>query len=238
MAILNNGTVVDWGEGEIGDQQPGHLVPTALSGLSGVTALGGGWRFNLAAEGLPKWKVNGELATSSKVAISQLGAITLESSVVGKLKCQNFFGGNVWNAIGRGNSNTEGYTTYSCSSEPECQGAFLTAEPPLESGKRAGSNLPWAGELGEVEKETRLDFNIRLTLVAPCKTVEVPYEGILRPKFNNGTTNGLHPSHVVFEGKGGKTGSLTSPTLATEKEGYLSGELTTSGTNIQLITAG
>jgi hypothetical protein len=58
----------------------------------------------------------------------------------------------------------------------------------------------------------------------------------------NGVTNGLHPSGARFEGKGGASGSLTSPALPAQEEGnisYVTGEDKATGArgSNELVTA-
>jgi hypothetical protein len=63
-------------------------------------------------------------------------------------------------------------------------------------------------------------------------------EGTLTPILVNGTKNGLKPSHLTFEGKGGTTGSLIVPQFFTEREVFVSGEMKILGSATQqLITA-
>jgi hypothetical protein len=103
--------------------------------------------------------------------------------------------------------------------------------------------LPWTGEAVEEEGSEKLKKfktnGIRVTIVAPCFNAEIPFEGALEPIAINGAKNGLHASHLTFEGKGGKTNFLTSPVLPSkngENIGYTIGEVKTIGTAIQLVT--
>ena len=63
----------------------------------------------------------------------------------------------------------------------------------------------------------------------------------LEPRIVNGSKNGLKPSHLEFEGSGGKTGHLITPDICggtcEQADLFLSGSLTTLGTSQQLITA-
>jgi hypothetical protein len=130
-------------------------------------------------------------------------------------------------------------------------GAFAVAEGPLELQPKKGekqeppkgghgpSRLPWSGELTEpTEKEVGVETHgISLTLVLPCATVEIRFGGILEPILENGSKNGLHPSHLVFSEK---TGVLVSPMLPEREQrnvGFVVGELFVLGRNQQLITA-
>ena len=74
----------------------------------------------------------------------------------------------------------------------------------------------------------------------------VAYSGNLEPLLVTGIKNGLSPSHLVFEGKGGRTGYLSSGACLEEppvcygeggSELYVSGELTTIGMSEELVTA-
>ena len=208
------------------------------------------------AQASPKFLINGVAAGAKHEAIIQYGPITLENHFLGKIKCQNLASGNIWNESEKGLGNTEGYTTYSCTSEPlACAGVFATAEKPVEVterivasekkkvAQRGATDLPWEGEAVEEEGGEKLKkiktHGIRVTVVVPCLTMEVPFEGVLEPISINGIKNGLFPSHLVFQGKGGKTGFLTTTALGTKEEnniGYVIGEISTVGSNVELIT--
>jgi hypothetical protein len=209
------------------------------------------------AQASPKFYVNGKLAEKSHEPIVNYGAITLENKFLGKIKCQNLASGYIWNESEKGLGDTEGYTTYACSSEPTpCTGVFATAEQPVEVTEkliasekrhvavRGKSDLPWSGEViqeASGEKLKKIKTNgIKVTIVMPCDNLEFPFEGALEPISVNGSKSGLSPSHLVFQGKGGKTGFLITNSLKgpeEEKIGYTSGEVTTVGGNVELITA-
>jgi hypothetical protein len=140
--------------------------------------------------------------------------------------------------------------------EPACkQDSFVTSEEEQEvfensekvwTPKRSPRNLPWPGELFETtEKTISLNMHkIKIYLVCSSLTegLEIPFEGNLEPKVINGFKNGLSPSKLVFEGKGGKTSWLGTcnfgvPCETEEHNLYVSGELTLLGTSQQLITA-
>jgi hypothetical protein len=212
------------------------------------------------AQAHPKFFINGKKAGSAHEPIIGYGAVVLENTVIGKLVCQNLASGNVWNETTEGTekglANTEGYTTYNCTAEPECKGVFATAEKPVEVTEKENSNkekvhvaqrgpstLPWTGEAVEEEGGEKLKkiktHGIKVTIVAPCLSIEIPFEGALEPISVNGAKNGLHASHLTFEGKGGRTGFLTTPIFGAEKEeniGYTSGEVTVIGQGVQLIS--
>jgi hypothetical protein len=102
--------------------------------------------------------------------------------------------------------------------------------------------LPWQGEATEEEGGEKLrkikTKGVKVTIVAPCFGLEVPFEGALEPIAINGSKSGLKASHLLFEGKGGKTGFLTTKVLPVEKEeniGYTIGEVKTIGSMVQLI---
>jgi IPT/TIG domain/Regulator of chromosome condensation (RCC1) repeat len=148
-----------------------------------------------------------------------------------------------------------------------CPGAFITAEEkirPVEEtngtekivigGKHGPSFLPWESEMYETENTEKKQRvlkdkieNMELTLVLPCEplpgveTEEYRFKGTLEPLVVNGAGNGLSSSHLKFEGKGGQTGHLSATDFvafeASEKETPISGELTMSGSEQQLITA-
>jgi hypothetical protein len=209
------------------------------------------------AQASPKFFINGIKVTENKQGLINYGVIELQNNFLGKVKCSNLASGFIWNESEKGLFKTEGYTTYNCSSEPACAGIFATAEMPVEVtehrnkngttepiAQRGPTTLPWSGEAVEVlegvEKVNKIKTNgIRVTLVAPCFSVEIPFEGALEPIAINGSHNGLKASHVAFEGKGGRTGHLESPVLPTKNEeniGYVIGELNSIGSGVQLIT--
>jgi hypothetical protein len=209
------------------------------------------------AQASPKFFVNGAKIGTSKVGLVNYGEVELQNAFLGKIKCSNLASGFIWNESEKAFFNTEGYTTYNCTSEPACPGVFATAEMPVEVATRKKSNgeteaiaqrgpttLPWSGEAIEVaegvEKIKKIKTNgIKVTIVAPCDSAEVPFEGALEPIATNGSKNGLKASHVTFEGKGGRTNFLTSKVLPVEKEeniGYTIGEVKSVGSNVQLIT--
>jgi hypothetical protein len=102
--------------------------------------------------------------------------------------------------------------------------------------------LPWKGEVTEgTEKKRHLKISgVHMTLVDPCDGFEIPMVGTLEPFITNGTKNGLHPSSLTFEGKGGatQTGHLIVPQFFTEREVFVSGEMKILGSATQqLITA-
>jgi alpha-tubulin suppressor-like RCC1 family protein len=209
-----------------------------------------------------KWKSNGAALSTEKSPVFGLGTLTLENASdnnlpIGKVTCHTLVGGSLWNEgeAGLGSIEDFGTSPMSCTKEPNaCPGAFMTAEPripekPVEVergtekvlvGKRAKSSLPWHTEMNEVETEKVKSLvdkitKIGLTLVNPCSQpapFEYEFEGTLEPKVLNGTKNGLSPTKLKFEGKGGHTGHLMGNVFAfepSEKEAFLSGEVPVIG---------
>jgi hypothetical protein len=207
------------------------------------------------AEASPRWLINGQPAGAKHKANIGYGTITLENAVLGKISCQTITSGSIFDESEKGRGLTEGFETSDCTTEPtRCPGSFVSAERPVAVKEEPGTHkpqavfvhgeLPWTGELAEKEvPEKRRTLKIStplLTVVMPCLNLEVPFEGVLEPLFVNGIGNGLTPSHLQFQGKGGTTGFLTTNKLGTEKEddiAYLSGELATVGGDVELLTA-
>jgi len=199
----------------------------------------------------PRWFLNGNLAGASGQSIVQLGTITLENKLLGEIKCKVIAGLKAGNESEKGVAAVEGWEAYDCSA-PECPGrVLLTPEEVPEKGKeketpgaRQPRSLPWPAELisSEAGKAALNLRKMKLWIVCPRELLEVPFTGNLEPRLQNGLGNGLSPSHLLFEGKGGHTGFLISPDIAggaevEESELFFSGELTTIGTSQELITA-
>jgi hypothetical protein len=209
------------------------------------------------AQAAPKFFINGVAVGKKHEPNVIYGPIELQNHFLGKIKCQNLASGNIWNESEKGLGNTEGYTTYGCTAEPvSCAGVFATAEKPVEVtertiegqkkkiAQRGATDLPWNGEVIKEETGEKLTkiktHGISVTIVMPCLNLEVPFEGVLEPISVNGLGNGLTPSHLVFQGKGGKTGFLTTTKLGTAEEnniGYTIGEVASVGASVELITA-
>jgi hypothetical protein len=207
-----------------------------------------------AASATPQWLSNGRLVGTEKQGVVQFGTLTLGNSFVGEWKCGVLEGVPVWNEGGNGFASVDGWRTYNCSAA-SCPGAaVVTAENPVElinegSEKykplRRPSTLPWPAETVAPEVGVaRLKVSkIKLFLDCPAEAVEIGFSGSLEPQIVNGTKNGLSPSHLDFEGKGGKTGSLICTPLGPPPCGseggelFVSGDLTMLGTGQQLITA-
>jgi hypothetical protein len=208
-----------------------------------------------------KFFINGKAAGTKHEPIVTYGAIELENTTLGIIKCQNLASGFLWNetteGTEKGKGETDGYTTYACTSSNEVcgpnGGIFATAENPVfvtekviggkseKVAERGTSTLPWTGETIEeegTEKNLKIKTHgIRVTIAIPCIPLEVPFEGALEPISINGQKNGLTPSRLRFEGKGGKTGVLKTTRLGTgEAEfGYTKGEVSTVGEKVELI---
>lgn len=253
FAIMKTGSVKWWGAA--GDSG-GRTSPVEVAGVEHAHSVAGGREFGVAAVGLPEFYVNERLASHAN--INALGSLTIENPVAGKVTCEAFLGSSIANVLSQGISSTEAFTTYDCTTSrtTECPGAFVTADgsPTLHEetnehgeletvARRGASYLPFPGELTEIEGEPRLVLRVHLTLVEPCKPIEIPFEGTLRPFWVNGAGNGLFPSSLSFEGSGGITGSLTSPSSELSSENgdnvaYVSGQLRVSGNgDNELITA-
>jgi hypothetical protein len=215
------------------------------------------------AQAAPQWLVNAELAKSKASAINYItfGPITLKNEVFSELKCESVSAGLLWNESERGFSNTNWQLTSNCKTEPECESiggsekALLVPETPANVTEKEGkktairlTTLPWNGELVEpTEKEVRLKSQgISLTLVCPG-VLEIPFveptaaeeakgRFPLQPRLENGAKNGLHPSHVVFEGE--KTGVLIAKGVppADEILSYVGENLTLGESKIQLVS--
>jgi hypothetical protein len=212
----------------------------------------------------PEFKINGALAGEGKTDLTYFspGTLTFNSPFLGEIKCKVIAGAPIWNQGGRGLGLFEGWEPYLCTmpGTEQCQatGGFLTAEAAVElkekenakkekeySAKRGPTSLPWQvvakrnAETGKVAEQIQ---NIKLLVNCPAETLEIPYEGTLEPFLVNGSKNGLHPSHLEFEGKGGKTGHLVTRDLGNggeleEADLFVSGEMILVGEKEQLISA-
>jgi hypothetical protein len=133
--------------------------------------------------------------------------------------------------------------------EPE---KIKPGEEPARPKRLDNTTIPWSGEA--IEPEPGLvkvkTHGVKIDIVIPpstgggaeCPTegLELPFEGELEPIAENGKKNGLNPSIIKLEGKGGRTGLLTTPDLPPSEEdnlGYTISEpsLTTLGTKEQLV---
>jgi hypothetical protein len=208
------------------------------------------------ASASPRWFINDTLAGPVMQNVVAVGSLTLDFPFVGEWKCGVLAGVPVRNEGGNGLASVESWSQYDCSTA-SCPGAaYVTTEAPVEllekeiikgsekeveySAKRAPRSLPWPAETAAPEAGvSRLAISrIGVTLECPAEAYAVKFVGGLEPRIVNGAKNGLNPSHLVFEGKGGKTGSLECANGLCDEVGlFLSGELTILGTREELITA-
>ena len=196
-----------------------------------------------------RWFINGVVAETQHSGVIDWGTLSVENHFLGKLQCTTVSSGAVWNEGETGFGATALTTIGACTSEPTpCEGAFLAAEGPLElikgAPKRGKSSLPWQEEVFREESGEKLRHvkikEVKLTLVMPCLNLELPFEGTLEPIYRDGDRNGLSPSRLVFQGKGGTTSFLTTKALGTGEEEnalHFVGEVAQDGTSVQLITA-
>jgi hypothetical protein len=205
-----------------------------LISLASVAALAT-FAMTPVAQAAPRFYSNGVLVGLSKQNVDLQGTMTLSNASVGTIKCTVIAAATLANESERAVGDIEGFQAYDCTSEPACQGVFAAAEGPIEIknvenpvtkkiepfGEPGPSTLPWSGEAIEEEPEKRRKFKmtIRLTIVAPCLSVEAPYEATLEPLMINGAKNGLKPTRLEFEGSEGP------------------GRLTMSGSAVQLVSA-
>jgi hypothetical protein len=208
------------------------------------------------ASATPQWRMNGALVGETKQHAVQFGTLTLNQVTFGEWKCSVLAGMPVWNEGGNGLASVESWVPYDCSSTSCPSGANVTAETPVKleektnakgeteyTAIRGEKTTPWPAQTAGPEAGVpRLAIHkIRLTLECPGEAFQPKFSGVLEPRLVNGIGNGMSPSHVLFEGKGGKTGSLSADFCSLGCEGsglYVSGQLTTLGTRGQeLITA-
>jgi hypothetical protein len=219
-----------------------------------------------AAQATPRWFINGVLAGSTKQNVVAVGTLTMDNKLFGEWKCKVLAGLAVGNESEKGTAQVETWEPFDCSAK-ECQGvAYVTAEVPPEELEPVrpeeeirypdlrrrfstgvtgeASLLPWPSELisDEAGKSALKMRKMKLFLGCPAEAFVVPFGGYIEPPVVNGVKNGLNPSHIVFEGKGGHTSYLVSPDIEGGKETensdlFFSGELTTLGTGEELITA-
>jgi hypothetical protein len=140
----------------------------------------------------PKFFINSLKLTSTHRPIFSFGNITLHTSTLGNMTCNNEFTGAVYNETTEGTEkgleNTLGYTTLECKSEgglckvkntkgEEVEGTYLTADAPPPTGTEAHetgiSSLPWTGEAIEREEGKRqiLTHHVVLWIVLPPPTI-------------------------------------------------------------------
>jgi hypothetical protein len=212
-----------------------------------------------AAQASVEWHANGVVVGTTPVGTTLWGNLEAQNSVFGNVKCHVIGTLPVWNEGGLAKVAVELLATGSCTSEPTpCPGVFLTAEAPVEAilrettkrekvaeAKRGPMSLPWHGEGTEKQEGAELVkgvsiSGVKLTMVVPCFSTEVQFEGTLELPAFNGTKNGLKPMHMIINDlKRRPTECLASKTLSTEKENNilcLVGEVKDVGESMQLIT--
>ena len=203
----------------------GTVDVTAVNDDGGTSPTSSADRFTYAATP-PQFQINGVLAETSKQNVTEYGTLTLHSALLGEFTCKILAGGPIWNEGGQGFAAFDAWEPFLCSAT-KCKGQpFVTVEKPLEliekenaksekeyPAQRGLTSLPWSAETITPETETtRLNIRkMRLALACPEEGLEIPFTGNLEPHIVNGLINGLSPSHLVFEGEGGKTSFLTEP---------------------------
>jgi hypothetical protein len=233
-----------------------------LIALASVAVLAAFSMTPVAAQATPRFYVNGVLAGANKQNVVQFGTITMKSPFLGEIKCNLLVAAPVGNESEKGVASIDAWETWGCHM-PEClRGpAFVMAEDAVKliepvkgnppKATRGETALPWPAQaVTTPEATTALQMGnteklplepVKFLVSCPGELFEVAYEGALEPRIVNGTKNGLKPSHLEFQGEGGKTGFLKSPDILGGKEPqadlFIKGELTQLGTGQQLITA-
>jgi hypothetical protein len=238
----------------------GLLVPMlAVAAVCAVPAV---------AQAEPKWHVNGTLIGPEKINVTEWGTLTMKSPLWGEISCKVLAGAPVWNEGPLATEKEgawEGLEPFVCHASKLRGKTFISAENAVKlvervntkgetvfEAVRGASSLPWPSEPVTVEGKTRMkilgprgaETGLKFLINAPEETggpFEVPYEGTLEPRLVNGTKNGLKPSHLEFEGEGGKTGFLKTPDICggecAMSDLYIKGELLLLGSMQQLVTA-
>jgi hypothetical protein len=222
-----------------------------------VLAAAGALALPAGAHATPRWFVNGMLSGPARHNVTAYGTLTMDNKLYGVWKCDTLAGLTAGNETEKGVATVEAWKPFNCST-PECRHPRVVTERPPELIERENSkkeveyppppppvqSLPWPAELitSQTGKPALKMRKMRITLVCEEEGFELPFTGYLEPPIVNGAKNGMNPSHIVFEGKGGLTSYLVSPYieggLETENsELFFSGELTTLGTGEELITA-
>jgi hypothetical protein len=206
------------------------------------------------ASATPRFRINGVFAGVSEQKVIALGTLAMDNKLFGEWKCRVIAGLAVWNGTEKGLAEVETWEPFGCSTK-ECPGAgsVTTEEAPrlLEkrnakgeteySAERRKSSVPWPAEtLTGVGPQLNIR-KMRLIFHCPAEQFESVYTGNIEPRIVNGIGNGLSPSHLLFEGKGGHTSWLNGTWLGgaetEETQLFVSGELTILGNAEQLITA-
>jgi hypothetical protein len=227
-----------------------------LKGLAPILAVAALAVAPAVAQAEPQFLVNGKLAGASHQNVTEFGNVTFTSPIFGEFTCKIIVGAPIWNELGKGLAAYEGWEPFLCTKGGCTNGlAFVTAENAVKlverentkkeivfEAVRGPSSLPWPAEATVKEERTSLRIpHLRFLLNCPAEGFEAPYEGELSPHVVNGAKSGLKPSHLEFEGAGGKTGHLNTLLVCggecAESELNVKGELFLVGTGQQLITA-
>jgi hypothetical protein len=212
----------------------------------------------------PQFRINGVLAGANKQNVVQFGTITMKSPFWGEIKCNLLVGAPVGNESEQGVASVDGWGTWGCHATELRGKTFITPENAVQvierlntekhiinEPKRGETSLPWPSRpVTTPEATTALHIGnteklplepVKFIVDAPEELFEVPYEGTLQPRWINGTKNGLKPSHLEFEGEGGKTGFLKTRDICggecSMANLYVKGELSLLATGQQLVTA-
>jgi hypothetical protein len=236
------------------------LARKRLLGAAAASALAMLFVLPAMARATPQFRINGVLAGPATHDVVAVGSLTMDNKMFGEWKCKVIAGLTVDNESEKGVAAIDGWESFDCSAN-QCPGPVsFVAETPPKLGEtinakkeviygppekaRGARTLPWPAEIitGEASATDLNIRKIRLVLTCPAETFEPNFAGNIEPHIVNGIGNGLSPSHLVFEGKGGHTswlnGTWLGGTETEETKLYLSGELTLLGTGQELITAG
>jgi hypothetical protein len=204
----------------------------------------------------PQFRINGMLVGTARQNVTAFGTVTMDNKLYGEWKCKVLAGLTVGNETEKGVAAVERWEPFDCSTK-ECNAPTVTTEHSVEweptekvekiphesSPIRGPQSVPWPAELISSAGHTAMNVRkMRIVWLCPEEAFELPFTGNLEPRIVNGTKNGLNPSHIVFEGKGGNTSFLTSPFIeggaeTENSEFVVSGELAILGTGEELITA-
>ena len=141
------------------------------------------------------------------------GNLTLQNASIGALTCQTLVGGDIANPVGggAGKGAFESFAFYDCVA-PACEAAKGLEQMIPEK-------LDWSSVLIEeagLFRDRIEGISIRAICVGGTSNVE--FHGMLKPEFENGTSQGSAPAILTF---GAGSGSLES----TEGAGNVSAKL-------------
>jgi hypothetical protein len=205
------------------------------------------------ASATPQFRINGVLAGPATHNVVAVGSLTMNNKLFGEWKCKVLAGLMVENESEKGVATVESWEPFNCTAQ-DCPGSVTfrgESSPKLEEvakgekplAARGSLSVPWQAELmtDEVGKTALRMRTMRLWLTCPSETFEPQFAGYIEPRLVNGIGNGLSPTHLLFEGKGGHTswlnGTWLGGTETEETKLFFSGELTILGTTQELITA-